>query len=380
MTQKILFVDDDPAVLDGYRRSLHREFEIEIAIGAEQGLAVLQERGPFAIVVSDMRMPGMNGVQFLSQVRQFTPHTIRMILTGFSDIEAALAAVNEGEVFRFLTKPCEKNVLAKALTTALVQFQLVTAEKELLENTLMGAIKVLTDVLAAVNPEAFGRSMRITRCVRQLVQKFNLPAPWRFETAALLSQLGCITLDPETIQAAYAGAPMSAEDRTRFDAHPCVAKDLLLSIPRLEPIAWMISQQLAKAPSTDARRETADSADSVVLGAKLLKLAVALDNLRMKGLSHVDAVTQLRQRAAEFGRPVVEALATIEPESSSMNLRKIPVHKLAAGMILQQEVRSNTGVLLVAKGQEVTHTLLMRLESFSASRIIDKEIVVLAPA
>lgn len=379
MANKILFVDDEQAVLDGYKRMLHREFEVQTALGGEAGVASVRDQGPFAIVISDMRMPGMNGAQFLAHVRQQAPDTIRMMLTGYSDINAAMDAVNEGNIFRFLTKPCEKDVLAKALTTGLVQHRLVTAEKELLENTLMGSIKVLTDVLSAVSPEAFGRSMRITRYVRHLVAKFGLSAPWRFEAAAMLSQLGCITLDPDLIQQAFTGAKLSPEDQSRFNAHPQVARDLLANIPRLEPIAWMISQQLTREAPTKAPALPALSTEVVVQGAKMLKVAVALDSLRMRGMGEADAIAQLRYSPAEFDKQVVDALADMKPEGARMELHKVPVFKLTTGMILQQEVRTRTGLLVVAKGQEVTHALLVRLENFSHAHAIEGEIMALVP-
>jgi response regulator RpfG family c-di-GMP phosphodiesterase len=379
MGNKVLFVDDESAVLDGYKRMLHKEFEVETAVGGDQGLAALRAQGPYAIVISDMRMPGMNGVQFLAHVRQEAPDTIRMMLTGYSDISAAMDAVNEGNIFRFLTKPCEKEVIGKALTTGLVQYRLVTAEKELLENTLMGSIKVLTDVLSAVSPEAFGRSMRITRCVRHLVAKFEMAAPWRFEAAAMLSQLGCITLDPDLIQEAYTGARLSPEDQARFDAHPQVARDLLANIPRLEPIAWMISQQFARETPAKAPQVPALPTEVIVQGAKMLKLAVAFDSLRMRGMAEDEAITQLRYKPAEFDKALVDALADMKPDGAKTELHKVPVFKLTTGMILQQEVRTKTGLLVVAKGQEVTHALLVRLENFSRARAIDGEIMALVP-
>jgi response regulator RpfG family c-di-GMP phosphodiesterase len=247
MADKILFVDDEPFVLDGYKRMLRNEFQVSTAVGGEDGLEKIHDCGPYSVVISDMRMPGMNGAQFLARVRQEAPDTVRMLLTGYTDLSAAMDAVNEGNIFRFLAKPCEKEVLTKAISAGLAQYRLVTAEKELLENTLMGSIKVLTEVLSIASPEAFGRSTRIARYVRHLVEKFALPSPWRFEAAAMLSQLGCVTLDPELIQAAYVGERLSAEDQARFAAHPQAARDLLVHIPRLEAIAWMISQQLIKA-------------------------------------------------------------------------------------------------------------------------------------
>jgi len=379
MADKILFVDDEPAVLDGYKRILHKEFDVNTANGGEQALAEIHEHGPFAVVISDMRMPGMNGSQFLAQVRQTAPDTIRMLLTGHADLNAAMDAVNEGNIFRFLTKPCEKDVLGKAITTGLVQYRLVTAEKELLENTLMGSIKVLTDVLAAASPEAFGRSMRIARYVRHLVTKFSLGSPWRFEAAAMLSQLGCVTLDPEVVQAEYVGKSLSPEDHARFLAHPQVARDLLVNIPRLEPIAWMISQQLTTEPLPKKSNAPGQPTGDIVPGAMMLKLAVAFDSLRMRGVSEEDAIINLHSRHTEFETAIVDALADMKSVGVKMEVRKVAVSKLVAGMILHQEIRNRTGMLVVPSGQEVTYALLTKLENFSQAGKIDKEVMVLAP-
>ncbi|MGA3160277.1 MAG: response regulator [Terracidiphilus sp.] len=131
MVEKILFVDDEPAVLDGYRRMLHREFEVDTAVGGELGLATIHDCGPYSVVISDMRMPGMNGAEFLSQVRQKSPETVRMLLTGGTDLNAAIDAVNEGNIFRFLTKPCMKETLVEAIHIGLAQYRTITAEKKL---------------------------------------------------------------------------------------------------------------------------------------------------------------------------------------------------------------------------------------------------------
>ena len=379
MADKILFVDDEPAVLDGYRRMLYKEFEVETAVGGELALTIIESRGPYAVVISDMRMPGMNGAQFLSHVRQSAPATVRMLLTGYSEMNTAINAVNEGNIFRFLTKPCDKDVIGKAITAGLLQYRLVTAEKELLENTLMGSIKVLTDVLSAVSPEAFGRSMRITRCVRHIVSRFSLPNPWRYETAAMLSQLGCAMLDPELLQAAYVGAELTPQQQALFDNHPNVARDLLVSIPRLEPIAWMISQQLTKQAPQDASPPSSSPTEDLVFGAKVLKLAIAFDNFKLRGLTDEDAITKLKSRQVELGPELLDTLVDMKPDDARMELRKVSTSKLTTGMILQQEIRTKAGLLIVVKGQEVTHALLMKLENFAHSGKIDKEIIAMVP-
>ena len=376
MGDKILLVDDEPAFLTGYKLILPETLEADTAVGGERGLAAIRDHGPYAVVVSDMRMPGMTGVQFLAQVRQAAPDTVRIMLTGYSDVSAAMDAVNQGNIFRFLAKPCEQEVLSNAITSGLVQYRLVTSEKDLLENTLMGSIKVLTDVLSAVSPEAFGKSIRITRYVRHLVTKFHLPSSWCFEAAAMLSQLGCIMLDPELIQAAYVGTHLSAENRVRFEAHPGVAREFLANVRRLEPVAWMISQQLIRGTPQKPPQLSKFPAELLSIGAKMLKVAVAFDNLRMKGLSNEEALLRLRYRS-EFDRELVDALADMKGEESQMELRKVPISTLTVGMILQQDVRNHGGVLLVAKGQEVTRPLLVRLEHFFLARLIDNEIMAL---
>src|SRR6266567_4462996 len=247
MSEKILFVDDEPAALDGYRRLLHKAFAVETAVGAPQALQTIAEKGPYAVVISDMRMPEMDGADFLAMVREVSPDTVRIAITGYADIETASRAVNAGNIFRFLSKPCNKETLTAALNAALEQHRLITAEKELLEKTLSGCVHVLTEMLSLVNPAAFSHTSKIHRSVQHIVAKLNLTSPWRFEVAAMLSLIGCVTLDPDLVEAFYAGQKLSPEDQRRFDSHPSLAVKLLASIPRLEQVAWMIANQQASA-------------------------------------------------------------------------------------------------------------------------------------
>lgn len=205
MSDRILLVDDDSNVLDGYRRGLSREFLIETATGGDQALPLIEKEGPFAVIVSDMRMPGMSGTRLLSAVKSVAPDTVRIMLTGQADMETAIDAINEGSIFRFLRKPCTREAMAKTLTAALVQYRLVTAEKQLLEQTLSGSIQVLTEVLSLVNPAAFSRAERARRYICHVVQAMKLGNSWQYEVAAMLSQLGCVTLAPETVEALYKG-------------------------------------------------------------------------------------------------------------------------------------------------------------------------------
>ena len=138
MTNKILFVDDEQHILTSYRRIFRKDYQISSALGPELALDIIQEKGPFAIVISDMRMPVMNGVQLLSKIKELSPDTVRIMLTGFADFNTAMEAVNEGNIFRFLTKPCPPDTLQKVIKDALRQYQLIKVEQELLNKTLKG--------------------------------------------------------------------------------------------------------------------------------------------------------------------------------------------------------------------------------------------------
>jgi DNA-binding NtrC family response regulator len=123
LSKNNLFVDHEASVLQSYERMLHGEFEVDTALSGKAALASIQEKGPYAVVVSDIRMPGMDGVQLLARLRQVAPNTVRMVLTGQADLGAAMAAVNEGHIFHFLSKPCEKSVLTHSIKEAIAHYR-----------------------------------------------------------------------------------------------------------------------------------------------------------------------------------------------------------------------------------------------------------------
>ncbi|WP_158787943.1 response regulator [Granulicella sp. L46] len=379
MKPRILLVDDEPAVLAGYERTLRQDFEVQTAVSGELGLKALREDAPYAVVVSDMRMPVMSGSQFLAQAKVRAPDTVRMLLTGYTDIDAAMAAINEGNIFRFLTKPCSKDTLTAALNAGVGQNNLIRSEKELLEKTLLGCIKALADLLSASSPEAFGRSMRIVHIVRHIAASFTFAHGWRLEAAAMLSQLGCVTLDTDVIQQAFVGMKLSLEDQVRFDAHPMAAMKLLSEIPRLEPVAWIIGNQLSRDIPREIPGMQAESVAETVLGARILKLAVAYNDLRIKRLSEESAIESLGYRDKEFDRELIDALIGIKAEGGEMISRRLAIPMLATGMFLDQEVRNREGMLLAGKGQEISRAVLLKIQNWAQAGLIDHEVTVLAP-
>ncbi len=361
MKRRILFVDDEPNLLAAVQRQTRRHFEIEIAVGGEEGLEKFRREGPFGVVVSDLRMPGMNGIEFLGKIREMSPPTVRLMLTGFADLEAAMDAVNESNIFRFLTKPCPPTRMLKALGDALEQFDLVMAEKELLEKTLSGSVKVLVEVLSMVNPNAFSRASRIKKYVSQIAEVLGLENRWRFEVAALLSHLGWVTLSQETLDKIIAGRPLTAEEKRLYEKHPRVAASLLQRIPRLEEVAAMVAKQ--NDPLGEAEKTRSDP---VLLGSQLIRLASALDQKIAKEKDPRDALEELRKEGEGFPSFLLEAAGKIEAKGGfKTTTRLVGLKDLRASMVLDENVYAQNGILLAPKGQEVNVAVIERLRGFA---------------
>jgi serine phosphatase RsbU (regulator of sigma subunit) len=134
MKDKVLLVDDDAMVLAGLKRQLRNQFSIDTALSGEDALNQVQQNGPYAVIVSDFMMPGMNGIEFLSRVKKSNPDTVRMMLTGAADMPTAIRAVNEGSIFQFHPKPCPADTLCQAIQTAIAEYRKVVSDQRQLKN------------------------------------------------------------------------------------------------------------------------------------------------------------------------------------------------------------------------------------------------------
>ena len=372
---RILFVDDEPLVLEGLRRSLYREFNTDMAEGPEAGLEKIRKEAAYNVIVSDMRMPVMDGADFLSRVRTLAPDSIRVMLTGYADMETAMRAVNDGRIFRFLNKPCSAEDLTLTLRACVAQYNLVRREKELLEKTLSGAVRVMSEVLNLANPVAFNKGTRICQYVRHIGGKLCLSDMWRYEIAAMLFELGCFTLTPDLLESIHAGKPLTPENERRYLQHPKIGHDLLDRIPRLELVADMILQQ--NEVPTDLQRSLTPAAESVRLGAQMLRVSLAFDRLLNNGSERQEALAALGRDPAQYDAKMVAALRDYKPRRGPTEMRTIDVLDLSSGMILNEDLRSTTGMLLAAKGQEVSHALTLAVRNFVENGTVKGKVLVI---
>jgi response regulator RpfG family c-di-GMP phosphodiesterase len=377
VNKKVLFVDDEPNVLSAIQRALRGQFEIETCDDSTRAASVLRSRGPFAVVVSDMRMPGMNGVEFLAAARQVAPDTVRVMLTGNADQQTAIDAVNKGEIFRFLNKPTDPDELRNMLTMGLRQHQLITAERELLEQTLNGSVKALTEILSIVKPEVFGRIDRLRNKAKQIAAHLGDVRDWELDTAASLALLGCVGLTPELLDKVLQGAALSAAEKLEYAAHPLLAADLIRKIPRMENVADALLYQHKHFDGTgfpvDQRR-----GDDLPIGARILHVVLAYDELKSQGWSEASIYENLRGQKSRFDPAVLEAFAKCIDEAGTSRVLRVPIKEIKDGMRIEEDVKTTTGILLVCHGQEVTPTVRQHLTKFHSAGLLDNHVLVMA--
>src|SRR5580698_5613834 len=339
LNQRVLFVDDEPNILEGIQRTLRKQVELQTASSGAEALRLIGESGPFAVVVSDMRMPAMNGAQFLARVREREPDTVRMILSGHADLEATIAAVNEAQIYQFLTKPCATDRLLAAVEDGLNQHRLLTAEKVLLEQTLSGAVKMLIEILGMVSPAASSRVARLQRYTIELSAVLGLASRWEWGLAAFVSQIGCVALPKEMLFKVEACQRLNEEENRLYESHPEVAGKLLAAIPRLEDVAAIVTAQFgslnAGALADERRQWDVGKACQVLLHAD-----IKYDRLVSHGASRDSALNTLRQSTLRLPATVLKALARLSTTLKGILVRQIRLADLTVGMTLDEDLVS----------------------------------------
>jgi len=365
---RVLFVDDEQRLLEGIAMLLRKDYEVVVAPSGGDALRKLTEINGFAVVVSDFRMPQMNGAEFLHEVMMRAPTATRILLTGEAGVNGARDAINKGQIFRFLTKPCPPEELKAALEAGVAQHRLMNTERLVLKETLLECISALMEVLAVTNPVAFGRAQRIKSSVADLTTRLECGQFWQVEAAALLSQLGYFAVSSDLAEKIYYGRALSHEEQKLAAAIPANAQRLFEHIPRLEPVI----QILAAMDWTDA--QIARLGEGMIgLGARILGVALEFDVMTTKGLPKIEALRELRAREARFGAKVLDALhASVQPAGEPDQVVVVRLREASPGMQLGDEIRNGHGTLLVPIGFILTQRLLDRIAQIAPEAMEQK--------
>jgi response regulator RpfG family c-di-GMP phosphodiesterase len=355
---RILCVDDEPKVLEGLERVMHRKCTLLTASSGEEALRMLAGPEPIDVIVSDMRMPRMNGAALLAECRKRSPDTVRLLLTGQADLESAISAVNDGHVFRFLTKPCPPPVFVEALTEALEQHRLITSERVLLERTLVGSMRALTEVLALVHPE-FGATARQHERARKVAAILQVPHAWHVEVASMLSQVGYVVLPNDLLAKVHAGSDLDATERGMLARVPAVVERIISLIPRLETVQEALKHLGRPFESNDGGPQQ----QAIPIGSRILKALVDLGVEETRSPDSAHALAVLRSHRGQYDPAVLDAIAVV-CGPRLRETREVTLRELEVGMVLASDVVTRASMLLVSRGHPVTAQLIERLRNF----------------
>ncbi|MFK8113213.1 MAG: response regulator [Rubripirellula sp.] len=346
MSEKILLVDDEPNVLQGYKRHLRKKYDIELAIGGAAAVEAVKAKGPFAVVVSDMQMPEMSGVELLSKIQMMNEYTVRIMLTGNADQKTAVDAVNEGNIFRFLSKPCDSEQLAKSLDAGLEMHRLQTAEAELLNKTLSGSVRMLTQVLSLAMPEAFGLTQEARSLVRGIAEQVGIGPLWQIEMASMLMRVGCVSLPKDVLTNYLTHKRLSSEDEKLVMEAPTVGYNLVSAIPRLQPVADLILHQ------NDPPQ------DPTPIACRIMRVVGDYQRFHT-GERPLNFAIKLLRDSGNYDQEIVELLAKVLADSRESI--EVNVEQLTDGMVLEKNVQDLEGRILIAAGNEIHETIIQKL-------------------
>lgn len=369
----VLLVDDESAVLDALALQLGRDHEVLTAESGPDALRVLAETGPVAAVISDLRMPGMDGVELLRRIQLEYPDTTRVLHTAQSDLNAAIAAINDGGVYRYLTKPVQTEELRATVQEAVARHGRSTTERQLLDKTLKSSLQALFGCLELASPAAFARAGRIRTLVADLCAALQLESLWEIEVAAMASQLGAVTIPPSVLQKLDKGLPCTGEEQVMIDAMPGVAVRLLDGIPMLEEVVEIV-RGLGPAPVT-----ATPVSPLIEAAVDVVRTAIDYETLESRGIEVESAIAVLECRDRSALR-VLGALREAKgvTQRGTDNVRGLRMVDLEVGMRVAEDIVASNGLVLIGRGMVVTSLLLDRLDNYA--RMIEiVEPVLVAP-
>ncbi|MGB1520751.1 MAG: response regulator, partial [Limisphaerales bacterium] len=239
-TRGILFVDDEPSVLESLRRVVETHYPATFAKSAKEAIEAFEQQGPFAMVISDFRMPNLNGAELLLEIRNRDPDVVTMLFTGAAGFDDVSEAVRMGQIYRLIGKPCGAKEMLQNLEDGFRQYDAIRAEKNLLEQTLNGAVSALTTILSATEPLFFGRAQRVKKLAFKLADHMGIHDQWRLELASTFAYLGYLNLPPAMQERVYHKRIVPDKVTHLIDGFPRFAADLVKKIPRLEKIGNII--------------------------------------------------------------------------------------------------------------------------------------------
>jgi response regulator RpfG family c-di-GMP phosphodiesterase len=409
----ILCVDDEPSILSALRRLFRTHgFAVLAAESGQAGLDLL-ETEPIDLVISDMRMPHMDGVVFLEHVRQRKPDILRLLLTGYADIASITGAINRGEIYRYIAKPWddtdiiltvqdaldrsallqEKKRLEALVTAQNEELKIVNASLEVkvqartaelkqandrLKSNFLTSIKMFTALIELRDNRLAGHSRRVADSARRLALALAMDHKQVQEVfvAGLLHTIGMVGFDDELLHTPVAS--MTPRQLEVFRKHPARAEQLLMPLAELKTTVEIIAAQLERFDGSGYPMGVPGK--HIALGARILAVASDYDGLQLgllepRQLGRQEAQDLIRQRSGQRYDPAVVTafldiyrdLAQDDLPVTTATTRTLASRDLAVGMVLARDMTSPTGLLLLTAGHVLDDAVIRKITGFEHS-------------
>jgi response regulator RpfG family c-di-GMP phosphodiesterase len=374
MTRKILMIDDDKDILASYQVNLRKDFIVRIASNANQAMEILKAENDIGVIVTDYKMPDINGVNLLKMIRQIYPDPIRIMITGFADMQIAVNAVNEGSIFRFLTKPMPTPELKQIIHDALIQYNLKKNEKELLNNTLKGTLKLLIDLISLSIPQSLNIGSQARAVARKIGVKTGDIELWELEVASLLSNIGLLLLPNDIIQKKAEGKDLSSSEAAVFHSHPELGANLLKNIPRFEKISDAI---LHMNNNYSSKNDVNIANESIPIYSRILKISNDYIQYIQLNKTPLEAYEKMLEIYYQYDPKLLELLLSeVVGSENNRKIKQIQLMELKSGMVVAKDIVDERETVLFKKDKEITEPIIIRLQQISNVRKIVQPLLV----
>lgn len=359
--EKILFVDDEQHARHAMCRFLRKKYDIIVAKDGQEALEILDKTTQIGVTISDFSMAGMNGLELFTLMSEKKLDSIKILLTGRANLDIAIDAINTGNVYRFLTKPVDEITLLNSINMAFDQYRLITSEKQLLRQTLIGSIKVLSELIGATDKRAFSTGNRIRTIALAIAKSLKINNMWQVEIAAMLSQLGCVLTGNDILTKIYADQPLSDAECEIYQSHPQVGATMINKIPRLEKVAEIISLQHKPLSWYDKKPQYDET---TIIQAQILKAACDFDLLVQQGNTKSQALEIMATRKKQYYQNILEIVENEVVSREHIQDLSVKFHDLVPGMIADENIYAKNGTMIFARGQEITLSAILGLSTY----------------
>ncbi|MFH1033221.1 MAG: HD domain-containing phosphohydrolase [Pseudomonadota bacterium] len=315
MSHKVLLVDDEPNLLAVMQRQLGNHYDLEVASGGEKALSRMAQAGPFAVLVTDLHMPGLNGIRLLERSQKISPDTVRIVLSGYYDLEQVMQAINEGYIYRFLTKPVRPEVLIRAINDGLEQHRQVLDARELhglkkLKESLVHVVVGFTRLVETRDPYTAGHQERVSQLAVALSRELGLSA----------DQVACVTLAAQIhdlgkvyVPSEFLNRPgrLSPAEMSIIRTHPQVGCDIMRPMDFHWPISQIVLQHHERLDGSGYPQGL--KGDEILLEARIIAVADVVEAISSHrpyrpSLGLPGAMEEIRQhRGSSYDPRVVDA-------------------------------------------------------------------------